>query len=1738
MSNATEYLLISNKDNINDNYRLSAGLFVSDFAVVSTYAVSCRTFDEGATTTEALDIYYVPIPSTGFEIKYNLEGNTLGGAYPPPFLRYKSKAYACDSDTIGLDTFHSDISSVYYISNTVDSLTSAQTTATSSVPAVSTVLGYSVDICEFTGDIDDTCILDSCYKVASAASIVFDTDVVGGVASTQDDNIAGVKDCLIVPAQDDFNTTKGDMPFNTFTLSGGVEAARLSMHVPPTAILIVTVSSLADLSFVSAAHVFNYYESSATIINVNNEVNNWYVDVSGFMWPTQYLFHEWNARWQAESFQTISEDITAFYLNRSTGAEGSEYNFNVESVDEDPTALNQQIDYVRFKFPLPGRKKIDFLLTDGNSDFDAEEKFFSYSLSTMYFNNSSDIRVDYVSGNYDNSPNDISLSAVSFFGDDERIALDADYPNVKWLWENNAGAQTGLTITSLKNGESIVYNSASAAVDVDHIKISSTVSDFYDISVVNVSSGEVATYTWSYYIPSSVSLEYEYDNCSLSRTLRLSAFTDFKGESILYDGIDKDGNAAPIKWLWDTNNVNAKSDTRNIFNDTIYLAENSNPIEITFNDATSVTQVLCSTNFSVSSNTIDPFDNVATVKVDYDLLPKGFEVDIDANFENATDINDIFYRIVDDTSYSVNLKGKVKPEDATGWLTDDQVSDLQVNNPFKFMWYFNGSSDNVFEYNKSTQATFDLSGQNYHLSSVTFLVSCLSASPNFGYGHTTSKTLQLRVYKDSFVPTLKTAIFPEYQWRLPDTSPVVRPLNDSPNQYWLETPYPSSYGEGKTNLFLASAYSDDHTIVLWENFYDISNWYIGDVVNGGIGNRNTPFRFNVPTQKDTEQSINSVVGAFNSSISLLNQTLSTYKNDENGTEEVYKNWKSIGDPILITNYENPSSQEITFSSEVVDQNQTVLKFNVDLEYPNTSPVKENIQFENIDWTIVSDTNQNFSGASLLGDEYSLIIDPKSNIRTLNVSATITTKQNIPNQLGYNFAYPLKDVTYTLPEQTFDVSFANFSLSSLDAYSVVDNLSDTITAYTDVTLSGNVLTNFDSYDYEWTVDGVALGTNTPFVTTLDGYSNYTSNSGYQGPSIPISLYITDGTLEFVRNKTLHVNPPISLEWRVTPNNSRVKNNQETFFFNDTIAPIALSGFLYNFTDETTVYNAPYQDLLYRTFPSVGDKDLSLTAVDLKGLVHETELNNIIKIVSNYNTYIEDQFTGEAISLKNDLNSIKIKSNEWVSDLSINPSFNKLYDNLTFLENISKFYSKPPQEMQGWLGSYGSEVKWNLNPFDSNYNVVNSESGTLEKLVTFQIVDDDYVLLAYDNKVEIRENKYDTVEVESITQRSVNDNFTGIKNVVVDSEGKIVVLDSKNFGTVSIYEFNPILLNPFKWVVSFGGYGSKTSKSKFNNANDLSINSADELFVTDTGNGTIKKYTNTGGFLGRFDSTKFDAEGDSVISSSCSDSGVVYALTNDYVVLFDNTTRTEMSHFQWKSKVENLTPVRIAASRDENIVYIVGEEKVAKFTKDGLLIGYLGETPEEFSTTITNFKYTNYVHTPNRVGYLVSDSFVLKYADYISYLYIKPLLDPIWWQQSDLVINKNENVDYWVYNKVFNRFWENMELFRESLKSRVLFTFDENGKLIFKLYKRDERYKPAFTYSKEDILIGVNEIVSSEVLNRCLSRLTKCQEELLDMITSQTVRYRWVDTIQSGNTPTTWKSTKSGDINPLKWGEAIN
>ena len=87
------------------------------------------------------------------------------------------------------------------------------------------------------------------------------------------------------------------------------------------------------------------------------------------------------------------------------------------------------------------------------------------------------------------------------------------------------------------------------------------------------------------------------------------------------------------------------------------------------------------------------------------------------------------------------------------------------------------------------------------------------------------------------------------------------------------------------------------------------------------------------------------------------------------------------------------------------------------------------------------------------------------------------------------------------------------------------------------------------------------------------------------------------------------------------------------------------------------------------------------------------------------------------------------------------------------------------------------------------------------------------------------------------------FQDLKGIAIDSKGKIFVLD-RTLGKVFGMTLDLSSDSPWTIYTEWGGVGGINSTTKFYHPNDIYIDQNDNVYITDTGNHCIKKFTNNG------------------------------------------------------------------------------------------------------------------------------------------------------------------------------------------------------------------------------------------------------------------------------------------------------
>lgn len=380
----------------------------------------------------------------------------------------------------------------------------------------------------------------------------------------------------------------------------------------------------------------------------------------------------------------------------------------------------------------------------------------------------------------------------------------------------------------------------------------------------------------------------------------------------------------------------------------------------------------------------------------------------------------------------------------------------------------------------------------------------------------------------------------------------------------------------------------------------------------------------------------------------------------------------------------------------------------------------------------------------------------------------------------------------------------------------------------------------------------------------------------------------------------------------------------------------------------------------------------------------------------------------------------------------------------------------------VGSSCDEGEWNVNipKLNTFYypirNCTNVERCSYVDISTKNNI----IYAAFTNEIKVLSSDQSATFV---TSRQLADGFFRFKNIKgteVDSSGKLFVLDG-TLNKVYVYAINLADFEPWELIVSWGGFGTSNSTNRFSRPNDIHVDSTDNVWICDTGNRCIKLYSNTGTWIQTIKDSYFNNY--PPLSLTTDSQGQVHVLTlkNIRVYSYNGEFLFEYNYSNRTSDV----PTKIASNYNKEIVYIVTPGGVLKYFRNGAFAGYFAKDEQ----CVTNI--TCAVQDEFRNVLISAGTKILKYVDLME---IKGLIGPTpagYWDLNDILIHKNEYIQNWVYNKAFQRLWDNIEFLRHILN------YENTG---------CKKYRPP-VYTKEQIFIGQNEIVTSTVINRNIKYL---------------------------------------------------
>ena len=530
---------------------------------------------------------------------------------------------------------------------------------------------------------------------------------------------------------------------------------------------------------------------------------------------------------------------------------------------------------------------------------------------------------------------------------------------------------------------------------------------------------------------------------------------------------------------------------------------------------------------------------------------------------------------------------------------------------------------------------------------------------------------------------------------------------------------------------------------------------------------------------------------------------------------------------------------------------------------------------------------------------------------------------------------------------------------------------------------------------------------------------------------------------------------------------------------------------------------------------------------------------------------------------------ISPNEWVEEDNINSVFKKFYDNLDYLNSSAKIYDNAPTEYIGWYGTYSyiNTPKWHVYLKSADAYTEYLEVSASEYYADFSQANDikfhdgfiwiasraDDMMVPYPTLYIIKDSTITDYlsEMVEVTQKSPRDFYGKIAAFDFDSKGNIFVLDSK-YGEVVVYNDitattreNKEIIYLFKW----GGKESFLAKTQFVATNDLHVDNSntvhkDTILIVDTGNSCVKRFSSTGTWISTITNptSGTTVQDGGPISVTNDIHGNLHILTYDKTFVFDTEG---IFLFDYDIQIGTTQqPKKIVSNYGPNgFIYIVFDHKVLKFTESGIFAGTLTSNlenlgiPELFSAT----------QNENGSLYITAENAIIKYVDLVKIVSIKSDTSTLDWPLSSVLIDKEEFVQDWIYNRSFARLWDNIEIFRRSIFDK--FESHEiqpgiNSLFINTFNVSDELY---FSNSKNDIIIGTNEFVIADVVNRVIKKLCDNIDILKIMLSDRRsvveppvlkLCWSWESTMSTGQNPLTWVDIgqESQSKRPTIWIDA--
>lgn len=521
--------------------------------------------------------------------------------------------------------------------------------------------------------------------------------------------------------------------------------------------------------------------------------------------------------------------------------------------------------------------------------------------------------------------------------------------------------------------------------------------------------------------------------------------------------------------------------------------------------------------------------------------------------------------------------------------------------------------------------------------------------------------------------------------------------------------------------------------------------------------------------------------------------------------------------------------------------------------------------------------------------------------------------------------------------------------------------------------------------------------------------------------------------------------------------------------------------------------------------------------------------IIVLDDSKSGVIAREFTMDRPQLPFNKEQLHFPPNEWLTA----DNFNRVIDNLNFdmdyIKGYGNYIGKAPIEKIGIVASYNiggttyyGDLSSDLDNSQVDYRYWAAMSGlsmirrSHAKTSPSQNIPRYVYALRDTSLIQINTtlttgNSTDEndVIVGKIDMKDYDSRITDVRAFDVNDDGDIFVL-IENLHRIFVFRNEG---SGYKLMSIIGGLGGHDAKSKFYHPLDMRFDNAGRLWVFDYRNGCFKYFTDNGSYLGTVDLPDgLEEFGDPLrfVVKRDDDTDKIFILYKENVAVIENG---ELSNvwFLIRRIGSSKDPFEIHIDYSGTNLYIVYSNSVMKYTMGGILLSDLFLYHPDGTDVINEIR--GCIDSERGICVILKENYgehegcVLKNEiDFVNgYSVINEEYYNKEWKVDDMYVDRDESIQDTIVNTSFQRFTDNLRLLLHSLNGKIVIKRERVGntnEIRGYMDRADLELKDVVkvdTDIKNTIFVGINEIVTADVINRCVDRLYAYMNLILEIIT---------------------------------------